>query len=403
MLSIRTFAAAGANTDDVLGELDRQMAQSGLVTAHFVISFFGCDHDAGKVHDFIGKRCRGAVFVGGTSNTGLMTDRALWGTDAIGLFVMDDPDGQYGVAIEPIGDDPSAAAEKALHAALENATCPGELPSLIFVYQAPGGEEDVIDGFRKVVGDGCPILGGSSADDDTSGRWRQMANTGALTDGIAVAVLFPSGNIGTVFTGGFEPAGPNGIVTRVVPDRHGKARSHEVAEIDGRPAAAVYDEWSNNILGDKAAVGGNVFEETSGHPFGVEAGAIDGITNFILVHPVKATPEGCMITFAAVQEGARIHIMRGARKRLAQRAGHAAADAVERLPDGPASLAGALLVFCAGCKRAIGDRMPEVARDVAENLDGRPFLCCFTFGEQGSIAGKNAHGNLMIAAAAFGT
>jgi hypothetical protein len=400
---IHTFAAAGGRTEDVLADLDRQIEQNGGVSAQFVIAFFGCDHDADIIHGYLGNRFPSAVFVGGTSNTGLMTDQSLWGEDAVGLFVIDDPDGQYGAAIEPVGDDPSAAAEKALQAALDNATCPGELPSLVFVYQAPGSEEIVIDGFRNVVGDHCPILGGSSADNDTSGRWRQIANGGAMKYGIAVAVLFPSGGIGTVFQGGFEPAGPNGIVTRVVPDRTSKNRGHEVVEIDGRPAAKVYDEWSNNILGDKADQGGNVFEETSGHPFGVETGDIDGVTNFILVHPVKATPEGGMTTFAAVEQGARIHIMRGNRKRLAQRAGHVAAGAVERLPDGPQSLAGALVVFCAGCKRAIGDRMPEVARDVSQNFGGRPFLGCFTFGEQGYIAGKNAHGNLMIAAAAFGT
>jgi len=402
MLSIHTFAAAGADTDAVLEDIGRQIAESGAAP-HFVINFFGCDHDAEKIRVFLGNRCPNAVFIGGTSNTGLMTDRALWEKDAIGVFAVEDADGQYGVAIDSIGDDPAATAEKALRVALENATCPGELPSMVFVYQAPGGEEEVLDGIRKVVGEGCPILGGSAADNDTSGRWRQISNAATTKNGLAIAVLFPSGEVSTAFQGGFEPAGPNGIVTRVVPDRFGKNRGHEVAEIDGRPAALVYDEWSNNMLGEKAATGGNVFEETSAHPFGVEAGDIDGVTNFILVHPVKATPEGGMITFAAIEQGARIHIMRGNRKRLAQRAGNVAAGAAERLPAGAKSLAGALLVFCAGCKRAIGDRMPEVARDVTANLGNRPFLCCFTFGEQGHISGKNAHGNLMIAAAAFGT
>ena len=402
MLSVHTFAAAGADTDTVLEDIGRQIERNGMAP-HFVISFFGCDHDAEKIRAFLGKRCPDAVFIGGTSNTGLMTNHALWGKDAIGLFAIEDENGQYGVAIEPVGDDPAATAETVLKAALENATCPGELPSMVFVYQAPGAEEEVLDGIRKVVGEGCPILGGSSADNDTSGRWRQITNSGSAKNSIAVAVLFPSGEIATAFQGGFEPAGPNGVVTRVVPDRFGRNRGHEVAEIDGRPAARVYDEWSNNILGDKAATGGNVFEETSGHPFGVEAGDIDGVTNFILVHPVKATAQGGMVTFAAIEQGARIHIMRGNRKRLAQRAGHVAADAAERLPAGAGSLAGALLVFCAGCKRAIGDRMPEVARDVTASLGNRPYLCCFTFGEQGHISGRNAHGNLMIAAAAFGT
>ena len=51
---------------------------------------------------------------------------------------------------------------------------------------------------------------------------------------------------------------------------------------------------------------------------------------------------------------------------------------------------------------AVGDRMPEVAAQVADSFAGAPFAGCFTFGEQGQIAGRNAHGNLMVAAIAFG-
>jgi hypothetical protein len=31
-----------------------------------------------------------------------------------------------------------------------------------------------------------------------------------------------------------------------------------------------------------------------------------------------------------------------------------------------------------------------------------PFIGCFTFGEQGLVLDRNAHGNLMISAIAFG-
>lgn len=94
--------------------------------------------------------------------------------------------------------------------------------------------------------------------------------------------------------------------------------------------------------------------------------------------------------------------MRGNRPNLVERAGKVAAAAASMLPGGPASLAGGLVIYCAGCMLAVGNEMPKVSRAVSASLDGAPFLGCFTFGEQGSILGRNAHGNLMISAIAFG-
>jgi hypothetical protein len=408
MVSIRSFATAGADTDAQLGQLGRQ-TESADGEAHFVLTFFGCNHDAQKVHAFLQSRFPNAAHFGGTSSNGLMTEGRLWSNEAIGLLIINDGEGQYGDAVMPFDDDPAGAAEAALRRALARASCPGELPALILVYQSPGHEEDVIDGLRRVVDDRCPIIGGSAADNDTSGQWREIGRDGAEADGIAVAVLFPSGSVGTAFQGGFEPAGPNGVVTRVVPDLTAKNpgavknRGHEIAEIDGRPAAQVYDEWSNNILGDKAAHGGNVFDETAAHPFGAETGSIDGVPQYLLVHPVTATPTGGMTTFAAVEDGARIHIMRGNKKRLAERAGHVVAAAMAELPGGEKSLAGGLVIYCSGCRRAVEDKIAGVAGDITDNFHDRPFIGCFTFGEQGYISGRNAHGNLMIAAVAFGS
>ena len=94
--------------------------------------------------------------------------------------------------------------------------------------------------------------------------------------------------------------------------------------------------------------------------------------------------------------------MRGDRDRLIERAGRVAREAATKLPGGAASLAGGLIVYCAGCMMAVGDQMPQVAATVAESFSDMPFLGCFTFGEQGTLARQNVHGNLMISAIAFG-
>jgi hypothetical protein len=51
---------------------------------------------------------------------------------------------------------------------------------------------------------------------------------------------------------------------------------------------------------------------------------------------------------------------------------------------------------------AVDEAMPNVAHEVTTSFSGKPFVGCFTFGEQGYLRDRNVHGNLMISAIAFG-
>jgi hypothetical protein len=316
------------------------------------------------------------------------------GDDAVGILTIEDGEGQYGAAIAPLADDPAAAAETALKEALRQAGCPGELPVLIWVYTAPGQEETILKGVRRVVGDRCPVIGGSAADDGRSGRWCEIATGGTATDGIAVAVLFPSGNVETVFQGGFEATEHDGIVTRV--------SGRQIFEIDGRRAADVYNEWTDGLIGEKAKTGGLISQETAMFPLGIETGEMDGVPNYLLIHPKLATAEGSIVAYALVDKGVRLHLMRGDKTRLAERAGLVATQAVANLRGGESALAGAVMHFCAGCQGAVRDSLPAVAADIAKKLDRKPFLLSFTYGEVGCLSERNIYGNMMISAAVFG-
>jgi len=407
MVSIVSVAAAGSDTPAVLDDIAGQVAGRGA-GARFVYAFYGCSHDDGAVRDFVRRRFPQAAFIGGTSCAGVMSQAGLGGKDSIGLLVIDDADGAYGAAAAPLGEDAATAAAETLRAALADAGCPGQLPELIWIFQTPGREEDVIEGLRKVVGDRCPIIGGSAADDTVAGDWRQIAPQGVFTDGLAVGVMFTSGGIGFSFQGGYEPAGPSGIVTRVGFDPDGpsgivtKSRGREIIAIDGQPAAALYNDWIGRRLADRLPGGGNILLDTTMCPLAIDAGEIDGIHNYLLIHPEAVMPTGGIRTFASVEEGTRVYSMRGDKTRLVERAGRVAAQAAQRLPDGPDSLAGGLMVYCAGCMLAVDRKMPEVVSRVAEGFAGMPFLGCFTFGEQGLVVDRNMHGNLMISAIAFG-
>ncbi len=360
---------------------------------------------ARAVHELVTGRFPGVALVGGTSCGGVMSGAGLAGPGSIGLFLVEDPDGDYGAAATGLGGDPAAAAERALVAALEAAGCPGELPELVWIYQSPGCEEAVLEGLRRLIGDRCPVIGGSAADDgDGSGRWGLVGPDGARGEGLVVGVLFSSRGIGCAFQGGYEPTGESGIVTRIGFDRGGESgivtrtRGRHIVAIDGRPAAEVYDAWIGGGLAHRLDQGGSVLGLTTLNPLGIDAGSVDEVPHYLLVHPDAITEERGLSTFATVEEGTRIYSMTGDRGRLVERAGRVAAAASRDV----AELAGGLLVYCAGCRMAVGDEMPKAAEMVRLAFGEAPFLGCFTFGEQGQLFGCNVHGNLMISAVAFG-
>ncbi len=393
MVCVRTFADAGNDTAQVLGRIERQIGLADA-KAHCVFSFFGCRHDGGTIRTFLANRFPKAAVLGGTSHGGLITDAGLWGDDAIGILTIEDAEGQYGAAIAPLTNDPAAAAQTALEAALRQAGCPGELPALIWVYVAPGREETAIAGLRRVVGDRCPVTGGSAAAEAVPGRWCEIATAGTETDGIAVAALFPSGDVETVFQGGFEATERSGIVTRI--------RGREIFEIDGRRAADVYNEWTDGLIGAKAKTGGLISPETAMSPLGIEIGEMDGVPNYRLIHPKLATAEGSIVAYALADEDVRLHLMRGDKIRLTERAGLVAEQAVANLRGGESALAGAMMHFCAGCQSAVQDSLRAVAADIAKKLNHKPFLLSFTYGEVGCLSERNIFGNMMISAAVFG-
>lgn len=400
-VAVESYVSARGSTADAVADLDAQLSRGGG-TPHFAFVFYGQCHDDAVIDGFLRARLPGVPLVGGTSCAGVMSDHGLGGADSVGLLLVHDPDGAYGSAAAPLGDDASDTAQQTLTRALASADAAGELPELIWVYQSPGQEEAVIAGLRRVVGDRCPIIGGSSADDDVSGVWRQMGPDGPMRNGVVVGVLFPSGGVGFGFQGGYEPTGEHGVVTELGDDT-GQGVGRHILTIDGAPAAEVYNGWLGGTLpADAMEHGGPILEATTSTPLAVGAGSVEGVTYYQLIHPEAITPQKGLATFAAVERGARVHGMRGNRDHLVTRVGRVVSTAQSSLHVGANDVAGGIVVYCAGCLLAVGDRAPEVADTARQSFGDAPFLGSFTFGEQGTILDRNLHANLMISAVVFG-
>jgi hypothetical protein len=333
---------------------------------------------------------------GGTSCLGLMTSAGFHSDNGCGMGVLaiSDPEGSYGVGAADIGGQPRMAATQALHAALEQAERIGEVPALVWLNAAPGREEELLAGIEDVVGSKVPIAGGSSGDNKVTGKWRQFAGKQVYDDAIVVSVFFPSVDISYAFHSGYNPTEVSGKVT--------SAKGRILSSIDNRPAAEVYNEWTDGLIETELATAGTVLSSTTFSPLGREVGRVGGVPYYKLSHPERVTRNGSITLFSDIAEGDEVFLMTGSRASLISRAGRVTQAAISDGEFSTDSISGALVIYCAGCMLAVQDDMDKVAAEISSALSGAPFLGVFTFGEQGCFVGhENSHGNLMISVVVF--
>lgn len=349
---------------------------------------------------------------GGTSCMGVMTQAGVHSEDGRGLAMLGiyDPQGSYGVGAAEIGEAPCAAAEFAIHSALEMAERPSEVPAMVWIMAAPGCEELLISGIEDVLGNDVPIIGGSSADNDLSGQWKQFANDEIYSNAVVVTVLFPSTEVMFAFHSGYKPTDVKGSVTKIAEfeakDKKvddAKTEGRILLEIDGQPAANFYNYLGKDLISDELTHGGNIMAQTTLRPLGRVAGHIGMIPYYQLSHPKGVTESGGLSLFSSVAVGDELSLMHGSIDNLVSRAGRVATSALEMYAAKPQDIAGALIVYCAGCRLAVQDRLDEVVEGLCVALPEVPFLGIHTFGEQGCfLGGENRHGNLMISVLLFG-
>ncbi|WP_316015089.1 FIST signal transduction protein [Roseobacter sp. HKCCA0434] len=390
-MEIDVFAAGGLEATALSQSFDTWLARHETAPDLVVLTeSVGCE-GAGLAERLTGI---GAVH-GSTSCLGVMSQDGPHIVQGAGAFGIWDPTGDYGSAMRPFGNDARGAARAALDAALLAADRPGEAPDLIWLSSSPGREEEILSGIAEAVGENVPVLGGSAADDDVSGNWRVFDAEGSAADGVVISVLFPSTRVSFAYHNGYAPTAHAGTVT--------SAEGRLLREIDGRPAAQVYRDWTGpDLIPSGVEETTAILSESTLTPLGLFLDRVGDVPYYLLAHPAGMTPEGHLELFADVAEGDELTLMSGSPDRLTERAGKVASLAVQAGGGRPEAFAGALVIYCGGCMLAVQDRLEDVTSGLRDALPGVPFLGSFTFGEQGVVLdGRNRHGNLMISAVLF--
>ena len=309
------------------------------------------------------------------------------------VLLVAEAEDEIAVAVSVQASGASQAKSAAAKACLEIEQKLRGRPNILLLHATPGFEERILEGVLTTWGTDTPVYGGSAADDTLSGRWRVFANGKTLNEGFLLvgvsSLRAPLGN----FLGGFLPTGHNGTVT--------KAEGRVVFEIDGKPAAAVYNAWTEGAISRELATGGNVLHKTSLSPLARSLGEARGMPRRLLSHPHQVLPTNqALAFFSEFSLGDKVTLMTSTREPLVSRVRRVVQRACG--PNG-ARPRGALLVYCGGSLGGLIDQANAIASEFAAELQGAPFVGIATFGEQGTFFNKaeSWHGNLMCSAVLF--
>jgi len=358
----------------------------------FAILFSTVGYDSEKVLSEV-RRLLGDVQVyGGTSCLAVQTNDGFHVGEkgSLALLAMSSENITFGVSGVSIDDFPSAReAGKAAILATINAAGKEGHPKIVLMTAAPGEEEEILAGIEEVIGSDVPVLGGSSGDNDITGKWKQFANEHVYSNGISLTAIYTDLTVGWAFEAGYLRTENRGTIT--------KAEGRIIYEIDNRAAAEVYNTWAGGLVTEELGTGGSVLGKATFYPL---AKVIKNAEkeHTITIHPLSINAsDHSLEVFANVAEGDEVMFMHGDWELLLNRALSTPRKALESEDLAEEAVSFAIYDYCAGTMLAIPEEeRPKLPILVATAIGDAPFIGTFTFGEQGHIPGVgNYHNNLV--------
>ncbi|MFM5727772.1 FIST signal transduction protein [Aeromonas veronii] len=390
VLKFQTVHSLAQNSSLAAQDICAQLRHHADQAPSLLLLYFTQAHEGAILRDALKRQFPTTRLLGCSSCGGVMTEMGHHARDGYGLAVaaLYDEKGAFGVA-GASGD--GVDVRQLLRRAMSDCGRPGELPQLILFHASPGKEEGLLAGIEAELGASVPVVGGSAADSSVSGDWQLCWDEAVAQDGIGLAVLYPDCQLAFQFHSGYVPAEFSGEITA--------CNGREVLTIDHQPAAEVYARWCGR---EQPWPVGAILRETTLTPLARQVGALDGIPYYKLSHPEAVTEQGGLRLFTDVVQGERLLLMYSSQEGLLQRSLNAMRIEPGYGVDVELQPIGALIIFCAGCRLALGDMLCQFVEQSQARLGKIPFITPFTFGEQGRLPnGELAHGNLMVSSVIF--
>jgi hypothetical protein len=383
---VHTYSTFGKSSE----ETEQQLRQISARPPAWVLMYGPHDAPFQQVTSRIGRQFPGVPVFGATSYQGVFTPSGF--SRDIALLVGEARDCiKPAVSLQKVG--PAKARESSEKACLEIEHQLGRRPNTLLLHATPGFEERILEGVQRAYGNDVPVYGGSAADDNLAGHWQVFANKESCVEGFLLVGIWSTRLPQGSFLGGYLPSEHSGTITKV--------EGRVVLEIDGHPAAATYNQWTDGVITQELNAGGKVLLKTNLLPLARTVGDSHGMPRRLLSHPheVFASNRGLSF-FTEFSVGDRVTLMTSTKNPLVTRVGRAAQRA-RSASKGPQL--GGLLIYCGGCLASLLDQADRIASEFDRELEGAPFIGISTFGEQGAFFTKaeSWHGNLMCSAMVF--
>ncbi len=367
------------------------MLENKQAAPDIILCYFTENHSGKTIISELTSRYPYSKIHGCTSCKGVMTAAGFIANSSLGIWtISDDTKGAYGTAASNVDSiNVEQKTRETLLKAISASNRAGETPSLVVLHATPGFEERMIEAIDKELGTEVPLIGGSAADTSAKQQWQILTEKSVLSNGISISVFYPSCHVSCSFHSGFCATERSGIVT--------KSEGRVLLEIDNQPATEVYCQWASIDTSSPQSI----MSQSTLAPFGRVATHNYDFAYYKLAHPFKFVKKSGIELFATLEEGERIHLMKGTTEQIITRAGRVIESAIDTF-DSQITPIGGLNIYCAGLMLHVESEMNQVRNYVNKAMHSAPYICPFTYGEQGSFTGGvNAHGNLMISAVLF--
>ena len=238
-----------------------------------------------------------------------------------------------------------------------------------------GDLQQLVQGAYRITGPKTPLVGGAAGDELKFVKTSVFHNDRVVEQGAVALWIASPRPLPIVTRHGWEPVGVPILVTR--------AEGTEIIELNGRPAAEVYEE---QLALEPGQLTPETFWDTSlYHPLGLIQA--DGST-IIRVARTKTDRGSLMIQGCVPPAGSAVQVMTGNADSLLAITGEIAAAALPQ-----PSEAGALLAFsCAARAVIFGDRAPEESQrlqSAAGDVPAFGIYCCGEFARTAGVLGTH--------------
>lgn len=312
----------------------------------------------------------------------VLIDVPLIGGSTAGEIVADGPQ-NHGCAILLLAGDglvcgvgageqadlsPREAGQQAAHSAAQQLKGQQRAGFLMIGDGLILGYAEIIRGIQESLGTGSLIVGAAAGDDLQFKSTTQYINERTLTKGVVGALFGGRIAFGVGLEHGFSPISKPHQIT--------KAKANILYELDGLPAASVYEEYfgseAMNRMRDER------FSRASlAFPLGIQQGTAP--MRWILRNVYSFRDDGSLLCNAELLENAPLQLMIGSRQLAIDAAYRAAKQAIQSL-----SRVACVIIFDSATRRSLlGNQYAAQECERMREAIGpnTPLIGCYTYGE----------------------